>query len=92
MSSVAPYALAPFTGGSSLIGKAMGGVGGLFGNALRTPDPPAAPPAPQVAIAPVQQVASETAQRRSRARGYRSTILSQMMPDSSPALKNTFGT
>ncbi len=76
-------------------------VGGLLGggNVLKAgkrlltgPTPPEAPKAPSVETAAVQQAAAEAAQRRSRARGNRSTILSQsfLSPDS-PALKDTFG-
>jgi hypothetical protein len=62
-----------------------------FTNLFSTPNPPAASPSPKSDTAPVQQVASETSQRRARARGYRSTILSQLMPANAPALKDTFG-
>jgi len=60
-------------------------------NLFKAPKIPEAPPAPITSQPAVQQAASESAQRRSRARGYRSTILSQMMPENAPALKDTFG-
>lgn len=87
MGEVAPIALAPFTGGTSLL--ALGA--NTLKKALTPPKPPGAPGAPDPSTKAVQQVAIETSQRRSRARGYRSTILSQMMSDQSPALKDTFG-
>lgn len=61
---------------------------GLF----KTPNPPEAPPAPATDTLGVQQKAGQTARRRSRSSGYRSTILSQqfMKPDA-PALKDTIG-
>jgi hypothetical protein len=39
----------------------------------------------------VQEAAAEAARRRSRARGFRSTILSKSMPDGVPALQTTLG-
>lgn len=63
-----------------------------FGRLITAPSPPEAPPAPSTQTAAVQQVAGETAQRRSRARGFRSTILStQLLDQNAPALKETFG-
>lgn len=39
----------------------------------------------------IQEAAAEAARNRNRARGFRSTILSKAMPESSAALKDTFG-
>lgn len=69
----------------------MGGIAKALGRAFTAPSPPEASPAPSTQTEAVQQVQQETAQRRSRARGLKSTILSQMMPDGAPALKDTFG-
>jgi len=65
--------------------KIVGGLG-------HAPSPPGAPPPPSAETPAVQQAVSEAAQRRSRSRGYRSTILSQqfMAPDAA-ALKTTLG-
>jgi hypothetical protein len=72
--------------------KALGsGVAKALGRSMTAPSPPEAPPAPSTQTNAVQQVQQETAQRRSKARGLRSTILSQMMPDGAPALKDTYG-
>ncbi len=49
------------------------------------------PAIPTTEDAAVQEAAAEAARRKNRARGYRSTMLSQSMPSSSPALKDTFG-
>jgi hypothetical protein len=64
----------------------------LTKNLFKTPKPPEAPPVIGPDTLAVQQKAGETSRRRSRARGYRSTILSQqfMSPDA-PALKETIG-
>jgi len=43
------------------------------------PSSPKPPAAPQVSDQSVQTAAVEAAQRRNRARGYRSTILSQLL-------------
>ena len=63
-----------------------------LGRTLTGPSAPEAPPAPDTQTTAVQQAADEAARRRSRARGARSTILSQsfLSPDS-PALQQTFG-
>lgn len=64
-------------------------------NLFKAPKIPEAPPAPVPDKPAVQQAVSETAARRSRARGYRSTILSQMMDTGSASIgtkiKDTFG-
>jgi hypothetical protein len=64
-------------------------LGGLF----KTPKPPEAPPAPTTSAPAVQAAAATTAKARSRARGYRSTILSQqfMAPAQPTTLKDTLG-
>ena len=62
-------------------------------NLFKVPKPPK-PVAPATADDPaVQQVVAEGAARRSRARGYRSTILSQnfLSPSPSKDLASTFG-
>jgi len=69
------------TGGISEVGRA-----GL--NTLKPPAPPVSPPPISEATPEVQQAAAEAARRRSRARGFRSTLLSQFVPDK---LKDTFG-
>jgi hypothetical protein len=66
--------------------KAIGGVLGLK-NVFKTPSPPEAPKAITTETKAVQVAQAEAAQRRSKARGFQSTILSQ------PAgLQQTFGT
>jgi hypothetical protein len=55
-------------------------------NLFKTPSPPKAPAAPNAETKAVQTATAEAAQRRSRARGFQSTILSQPS-----ALKSTFG-
>ena len=74
-------------GGLIPLGQAV-----LGGGRLSQPGPPEAPPQPSAETAAVQQATAEAARRRSRARGARSTILSQqfLSPDA-PALKPTFG-
>ena len=62
-------------------------------NLFKVPKPPK-PVEPATADDPaVQQVVAEGAARRSRARGYRSTILSQnfLSPSPSKDLASTFG-
>lgn len=54
----------------------------------KIPDPPAALEPVKESTPAVQQAVSEASQRRSRARGYRSTILNQMMPKN---MRETFG-
>lgn len=39
----------------------------------------------------IQEAAAEAARKRSKSRGFRSTILSKAMPETSPALKDTLG-
>ena len=58
-------------------------------NAFKTPTPPGAIPPATTQTKAVQQVAAEGAQRRSKARGYLSTILSQNT--SGQGLNQTFG-
>ena len=72
----------PVTG---LVGKA----GSLIGlkNLFRTPSPPEAPKAVTAESKGVQVATAEAAQRRSKARGFQSTILSQNQSD----LKQTYG-
>jgi hypothetical protein len=91
MASALPYVAAPFTGGTSLVG-ALGGK-----NLMKTPTPPEAIKPATVTSKPVQQAVAEAAQRRSKARGFFSTILSQLgnqaaqaSPSAAP-LKSTFG-
>ena len=60
------------------------------------PSPPKATPAstapPKTEDKAVQDAAAEALRRRRTARGFRSTILSSMMEDKAPALKETLGT
>ncbi len=88
MASALPYVAAPFTGGASLL---LPG-GPLTKNALKTPTPPEAK-APATAATPaVQQAVAEASARRSKARGFFSTILSQVQgAASAPSTKSTFG-
>lgn len=64
---------------------------GLLGakNLLKTPTPPEAIAPAKTSSPAVQQAVSEATQRRSKARGWQSTILSQMGQGSD--LKQTFG-
>ena len=72
------------------MGEVVQNVGNAIGlkNVFKTPRPPEAPPAPSTGSAAVQQASSEAAQRRSRARGFRSTILNQLVQG---PLKETVG-
>ena len=62
------------------------GLGG--GGAPKAPPPP--PPPPQVEDKAIQDAAAAAALRRKNARGYRSTILSDLTADN-PGLKATLG-
>jgi hypothetical protein len=62
------------------------GVKGATKNLFRTPSPTEAPATPNAETKAVQTATAEAAQRRSRARGFQSTILSQP-----GELKATFG-
>jgi hypothetical protein len=68
-------------------------ISSFMGHLFSTPKPPEAPPAPTTSMAGVQAAAASTAKARSRARGYRSTILSQqfMAPAQAQPLKDTLG-
>ena len=68
MEQAAQVLAAPFTGGLRLFSKPLL-------KALAGPKPPGNPAAPSTDMKAVQQAAAEAAQRRSRARGYQSTIL-----------------
>lgn len=61
-------------------------MGGLFSK----PKPPKIEPAPKVEDKAIQEAAAEALRRRQRAKGYRSTILSQMAQGQGP--QQTFGT
>jgi hypothetical protein len=61
-------------------------VKGATKNLFRTPSPPEAPGTPNAETKAVQTATAEAAQRRSRARGFQSTILSQPSE-----LKTTYG-
>jgi hypothetical protein len=61
-------------------------VDALTKNLLKPPSPPEAPPQPTTESKAVQTATAEAAQRRFRARGFQSTILSQPSE-----LKQTFG-
>ena len=69
------------------------GVDALTKNAFKGPTVPNAAPAPTTASPAVQSAAAYAAQQRERARGYRSTILSQqfMAPAQPMPLKQTLG-
>lgn len=56
-----------------------------------TPKIPDIPGAPNISDTEVQKAAAEEARRRKMGRGYRSTILGQMMQQSGSALKQTLG-
>jgi len=74
-----------------------GGLAGRIGEGVQGaiyPDltPPSSPRAPTTETKAVQQAAAEAAQRRSKARGFRSTILSKdFMASDAPALQQTLG-
>jgi hypothetical protein len=66
----------------------------LFGGSPSPPKIPVVEPPPKTDDAAVQQAAADAAANRRRARGFRSTLLSQTMQAGSPgapALKSTFG-
>lgn len=88
-STAARVTAGAFTLGAS---EALMAGGKALGKAATAPSPPEAPPAPSAETTAVQQAASEAARRRSRARGQRSTLLSQnfLNPDN-PGLQSTFG-
>ena len=90
MSQALPYIAAPFTGGMSLLGAKP--IQKALGRSMTGPSPPEAPGAISTETTAVQQATAESARRRGRARGNRSTILSQsfLSPDS-PALQQTLG-
>jgi hypothetical protein len=50
-----------------------------------------APPPVKKEDKAVQEASAEAARRRSKARGFRSTLLSKSMPDGVPALQTTLG-
>ena len=96
----------PFQAGGPSSAKAnfLTGVAGPYAGSVVAATPKAAelwtdaPKVPEVVKpagtddAAVQQVTSELARSRSRARGYRSTMLSQnLMSSDNPALKTTYG-
>ena len=89
-----PFLKKPRNRASAPVGKAVTlGASTLVDKKLDVPKPPA-PEAPATADdKAVQQVVAEGAQRRSRARGYRSTILSQnfLSPSPNKDLASTFG-
>lgn len=69
-------------------------VASLFGakNLFSTPDPPEAKKPATPSTPAVQQAVAEASARRSKARGFQSTILSQFFTPNDPnALKQTFG-
>ena len=69
-----------------------GGLRPIFEALMPDTTPPAVTPAPSTETKAVQQAVAESAQRRSRARGFRSTILSKnLMEPNSPALQQTLG-
>jgi hypothetical protein len=72
-----------FTGGLSEVARPF------TKNLAKIPTPPEAPKAPGPDTKAVQTATQEAALRRSKARGFLSTILSQ--PSASPDLKSTYG-
>ena len=61
-------------------------------NLFSSPEPPKVRPAPQTGDKAVQEAAAEAARRRSRAKGFRSTILSKdFLGPEAPALKQLLG-
>lgn len=63
----------------------------LGGKAAKKKMTPNIPDAPGIGSASVIQAAMEEAQRRKRAKGYRSTILSSFMGGGENGLKQTLG-
>lgn len=61
------------------------------GGAAPKPVQQASTPAPKNEDKAIQEAAAEAARRRNKSRGFRSTILSKAMPETSPALKDTLG-
>lgn len=55
------------------------------------PSPPAVQATPKNEDKAIQEAAAEAARKRGRARGFRSTLLSDSMPADSNALKTTLG-
>lgn len=62
--------------------------GGKSAKKMLTPDIPGAP---NIGSASIARAAMEEAQRRKRAKGYRSTILSSFMGGNGSGLKETLG-
>ena len=60
-----------------------------MGGGIPKPQQPPAPPVEEDKA--VQDAAAEARRARTRARGFRSTLLSQAMPTGSPALQSTLG-
>jgi hypothetical protein len=75
---------------SQAVNSVAGKAGKLVGlkNLFKTPSPPEAPPTAAPDTKAVQVATAEAAQRRSRARGFQSTILSQQ---NQSELKSTYG-
>ena len=73
MGEVASAIAAPLLGGLPLLGA-----GGLTKNLFKSPSVPKTPDSISTNTSAVQQAAAEAAQRRARARGQQSTILSQL--------------
>ncbi len=92
MASALPIAAAPFTMGTSLALSKLNPLMGAFKNVMKTPTPPEAK-SPATASSPaVQQAVAEATARRSKARGFFSTILSQQgSAATAPSTKSTFG-
>lgn len=82
----------PGGGGGNLVAAALGPGGAALDEGLKAVNKPPSLPeptaAPTVADKAAQEAVAESARRRSRARGFRSTILSDLMPSSR---RETFG-
>lgn len=69
-------------------------MGSLFGGSPSPPKIPVIEPPPKTDDAAVQQAAADAAANRRRARGFRSTLLSNTIQQGAPgakALQGTFG-
>lgn len=80
-------------GSSGVAGLLLGGKAAKRGieSLIPVPEIPAPAPPPKVEDKAVQEAAAEAARRRSRARGYRATILSEMVPQPEPGRQTTLG-
>lgn len=63
----------------------------LFSSPPKPPKPIKPDPAPNLAEKAIQEAAADAARRRQSARGFRSTILSNLVQSSGGGLKTTLG-